>query len=241
MENVEEKNEQQVKVKKDFHPIWIYIVGQVVAIFIASFIMGMLAAQNGVTDFTDITKLQEFSGESTGIASIVVFTILSIVFIIMYRKRIKEGLKALDKKKVIFILVTTLILFVANFIITQILVKLNVPLTNQNAIEGAVDSFTIPMILLTTIFIPFIEEIVFRYSLGSLIKNNVVFVIVSSVLFGFMHCIGSLNLALVLYIFMGAIFSLIYIKTDRNFMSSTIAHIINNSLAIVLSLIFSNL
>ena len=106
-------------------------------------------------------------------------------------------------------------------------------MTNQDQIIDLISSYKILMILLCAILIPFTEEVVFRYSLGSLIKNKVVFVIVSSILFGIMH---GIELATLLYIFIGAIYAIIYIKTDKNIIASTIAHVINNIIGIILIL-----
>ena len=107
-------------------------------------------------------------------------------------------------------------------------------MNNQNAITDLIAGYTIPTVLLVTILLPLAEEIVFRYSLGTLIKNNIAFLIVSSLLFAIFHGIGIVT---IVYILQGLAFGIAYLKSDRNFMASFIVHLLNNIIAVALILI----
>lgn len=221
------KNEVEEKSKKDFHPIWIYIVGQILVGIIAA-ILGVIAGS------VDATASTESIETAASIGFIIENIIVFIIFIIMYLKKVKNDTKRLTKKNIIFIIIASIIGLCLNFAICALFQHFNVALTNQETVENVMNAYAIPTAILTTFLAPFIEEIVFRYSIGTLIKNKVVFVIVSSVLFGIVHGIG---IATLLYILLGAIYSIIYLKNDKNIMSSTIAHIINNAVGTILMII----
>lgn len=80
---------------------------------------------------------------------------------------------------------------------------------------------------------PILEELVFRYALlGSFLKRmkTSYAVILSSLLFGILH--GSLT-NLVIYVFCGIVFSVIYIKT-RSILTSIMAHSFMNGFVMVM-------
>jgi len=219
--------EEKIEEKKDFHPLWIYFTGTIALPIIITMVitiaMVILNPTNGLENVLNISN----------IISLALSFIVAGVFFIMYFKKIKKDIKKITKKQVIFTIIVSIVAVILNEIICQIFEKLSVNMTNQDQIIDLISSYKILMILLCAILIPFTEEVVFRYSLGSLIKNKVVFVIVSSILFGIMH---GIELATLLYIFIGAIYAIIYIKTDKNIIASTIAHVINNIIGIILIL-----
>ena len=81
----------------------------------------------------------------------------------------------------------------------------------------------------------------FRGLLRKIFRNKYVFLIISSLIFGSMHVIPILTnpmqlLYLISYILSGLQFGYIYIKTD-NIFASTVLHIFDNVLALVLMLL----
>ena len=221
--------EEKVQEKKDFHPLWIYFTGTIVLPIIITIaitiFMIIINPANGLEDIVNFSN----------IISLTLSFIISVIFLIMYFKKIRKDIKRLTKKHIIFTIIVSIVAVILNEIICQIFEKLSINMSNQDQVIDLISSYKIPMILLSTILIPFTEEIVFRYSLGSLIKNKVVFVIVSSILFGIMH---GIELATLLYVFIGAVYAIIYIKTDKNIIAPTIAHVINNIIGIILVLFF---
>lgn len=222
-----ETNEEVDKVKKDFHPLWIYLLFQIVVSVILMFVM--IIVETAIVGH-EVENKEDILNIVTLISNFGLF----FVFFIMYFSKIKTETKKLTKKNVKFIILTGITMYVINMIITNILTQNNVAMTNQDSIANLVSAYTIPSFIMAGILMPFVEEVVFRYSLGSLIKNNVVFIIVSSILFGVIHGIG---VATLLYILLGVIFALVYLKTERNFMASFFVHMINNLIGIILMII----
>ena len=107
-------------------------------------------------------------------------------------------------------------------------------MTNQDAITDAINYYKPLMITSIVLFAPVVEEMVFRYSISTLIKNKIAFIVTSSVIFGILHGIG---IATILYALMWVILAICYKKTDQNIVSSTIVHIANNTIGVLMMLI----
>jgi len=111
---------------------------------------------------------------------------------------------------------------------------------NQQAIISAVTSQTGILMIISAVFIgPVIEELIFRKALFGLIKKDSIAIIVSTLVFGFIHVVTEKSFAEaivngVAYFVMGFVFSYIYIKAKRNIMIPIIVHIINNAVSILL-------
>lgn len=234
MENEKLEKVTSLKEKKDFHPIWIYLVAQFVFSILLSIIIGVFLGIKIAITKESPDVISESQDMINSIVFIITNLLLFIVFAIMYFKKTKEDFKRLTKENVKLTIILSVISLIVNIILSVIFERLNISINNQDTINSMLNVLTIPIAILTMFLAPFIEEIVFRYSLGSLIKNNIVFVIVSSILFGVMHGIG---ISTIIYIVIGIFFSIIYIKTNKNIVASTIAHVINNLFAIILMLI----
>ena len=111
---------------------------------------------------------------------------------------------------------------------------------NQQAVISAVTSSTgILMIVSAVIIGPIIEELVFRKAVFGLISNNTVALIVSTLVFGFIHVMSEASVTEAIingssYFVMGFVFSFIYLKSDRNIMIPIAVHILNNAISILL-------
>ena len=212
---------EEKETKKDFKPIVLYFLIQ----FIVAIIVG------GVANVFTANNNSEISNDMvTTIGNIISFSIIFIIFISLYFKKIKYDAKKLTRKNVLFVIIVAILMFVFNLIVTSVFMNLGVSMDNQDSVNTMISNSQIIMSFLVAVAIPFIEEMVFRYSLSTIIKNKVVFVIVSSILFGVIHGIG---IATVLYVVLGAIISIVYLKTDKNVIASSIVHIINNLLSLL--------
>jgi|LSQX01.2.fsa_nt_gb membrane protease YdiL (CAAX protease family) len=113
---------------------------------------------------------------------------------------------------------------------------------NQATIELALRSNGIYFTLISAIlFGPIVEELVFRKSIFSMIKNKWVAIIVSSLLFGLIHVVSesSLNFGLFLYslipyLMMGVAFGWIYSNNQHNVMITTLVHMVYNLVATIM-------
>jgi membrane protease YdiL (CAAX protease family) len=74
-------------------------------------------------------------------------------------------------------------------------------------------TFPVGMIFTQCITAPIAEEVVFRMSTRVLMKNAVLYIVVSSLLFGFIHTVSFFTLDILFYAFMGAMLAGVYLKT----------------------------
>ncbi len=209
-----------MKEQKDYKAIIIYITTQLVVSFVAGIAISAIYGN----------KALDIINNMTGIISFVSLAIIAAIFIAIYHKRIIEDIKRLTKKDIIIILISSIVWIIINFIISNLMQNLNIDMNNQDAVNTALGNSKIFTMLTVVIFAPLVEEIVFRYSLSTIIKNNIMFIMVSSIIFGAFH---ALNIAMILYIAMGVVFSVIYLKTDKNIMASILVHLINNLIAVI--------
>ncbi|MDD2504964.1 MAG: CPBP family intramembrane metalloprotease, partial [Bacilli bacterium] len=98
------------------------------------------------------------------------------------------------------------------------------------------------MMLSSVIIAPFIEEVIFRLGFKKVIKNKVLFILISGLIFGLMHIIPSslslfvLMLQSIIYISLGVVLAYIYEK-EKNIYLVIIPHALNNLLGILAALI----
>lgn len=180
--------------------------------------------------------------------------VFSIVVYLLYRKCLKEDLKDLkeNKNKYIEEFIKLLILFfvikIASALLTSIIdLIFNMNLTeseNQSIIIELMESGPLMMIISTVFFAPIVEEGIFRLSLGKIINNKKVFIIVSGVLFGFMHIFPTdlaVSVALtysITYVAMGIYLAYAYAKTENIWMV-ILLHAANNLLSMLAILFLS--
>ena len=154
--------------------------------------------------------------------------ILFAVFaVFMYRKGLKECVQKLKKKKVLKIIGSVVIGVVAIFALNIIMGAV----TDIFFPEYAVDSNTGAMLDLlkqspiyaffkVLIFAPVAEEILFRESISSCVKNNVLFIFLSAIIYTGMNFVFSSEaltfLDLLIYFLPAVLFSFLYVKNDRN-------------------------
>ena len=132
------------------------------------------------------------------------------------------------------IVIIGIIVVLINELISELFVKLNIAMENQDAVVEMFNSINkIVMFLFIVIIGPIVEEFVTRYSIGTLIKNDKVFIIVSGIIFGILHGVG---LATILYILLGGAFAYFYVKSDKNIVVPIMLHVINNLVSFIMML-----
>jgi hypothetical protein len=92
--------------------------------------------------------------------------------------------------------------------------------------------------LFTCLLGPFVEEIIFRKSFKDVLKSKWSFILISGIVFGVLHVIGSISnlyglLYFIPYSCLGIAFALIYYESN-NIFSSIFAHVMHNSLTVLL-------
>ena len=109
---------------------------------------------------------------------------------------------------------------------------------NQEAIISLTKVDPIMMIITATFFGPIVEEGVFRLSLRKVVNNKYLFIIISGLLFGFIHIFPtdlSLDVALthsIVYVTTGVYFAYVYEETDNIWIPIAV-HSLNNLLSLV--------
>ena len=109
---------------------------------------------------------------------------------------------------------------------------------NEEAVREMIQQLPFYMIFQTIIYAPITEEIIFRKSIRNITNNKYLYIILSGLIFGGMHVIGSANslvdaLYIIPYGALGMAFAALYYKTNNIFSTITI-HSFHNTLTIIL-------
>lgn len=117
---------------------------------------------------------------------------------------------------------------------------------NQEGINQLLNSKYMIFMLLSVLFIPIIEELVFRKSFFGLLNkfdfNKKLILITSSLAFGLIHVIFNLSFGYdelimgIPYVISGLVLGYIYLTSNENIYTVTIVHILNNLIASLLIL-----
>ena len=126
-------------------------------------------------------------------------------------------------------------LFVASMI--SVMITKNTVSVNQETVEALPLYYMLPA---AVIYAPIVEEILFRGVFRRFIKNDILFIIISALIFGLLHTIGESSLLEILvmalpYSTLGAYLAYSYVKTNNIFTSIT-SHAIFNTISSIFSL-----
>lgn len=112
--------------------------------------------------------------------------------------------------------------------------------SNEQAVQGLINSTPYLMLFTAGILAPIAEEITFRKGVSKIFKNKWVYATASGLIFGFLHVMGSSNPLEYLYIIpygsLGFFFALTYYDT-KSIYPSIIMHAIHNCALVLLSII----
>lgn len=184
------------------------------------------------------------------VTNIIIYLIAIVVIVIFMRDELKIDFdKMKDNPKFYLLFSLTALAFVGlAYGINQLSLLLPQESVNQ---QGLVEMFKsnlgIPIIILTIIFAPLIEELVFRKCIFTFTKNSPVIVrfLISSVAFTIVHAISSIGsfeagyffLLCVPYFLDSMLLCAIYYFGKENVYMSFLAHLLNNVLALIFVLI----
>lgn len=174
--------------------------------------------------------------------------ILLLIFI--YRKRFAKDLKDfltniknylktyIDYWALAFGLMT-----ISNFIIVTLFP--NSVATNQENVNAIMTVAPLYMFISAVFFAPFVEETIFRLSIRNIFKNDKLFIVVSGLIFGGLHVIGSYqNLIDLIYIIPysipGFVFAYTLVKSKNIFVPMSL-HLFHNSFTMIMQIILGML
>lgn len=170
--------------------------------------------------------------------------ILSIVIFILYRKYLIEKFKLFLKNFSSYFSIGFkhwfmgfILMITANMFINKIAPGLG---ENEGAVQNLISNYPIQTFFLTTFFAPFLEEMIFRKSLQDCFKNKTLFMIISGLIFGYIHVMASSNpleyLLIIPYGGLGFFFAKSVWETD-NIYSSIVMHMLHNGVLTILSMV----
>ena len=166
--------------------------------------------------------------------------IIILTFIIIYYKDFKNDLKEIKKHDKEYIgssiriwLIGLIIMIISNSIISLIVGDIASNESLNRSIFYSNYLYAIPSMI---ILAPIAEETIFRLSLGKIFNNKYIFMIVSGLVFGYIHVIGSTGLEylyIIPYGALGAAFAYAY-KKYNNIYCSVTTHILHNLVCVII-------
>lgn len=205
-------------MNRDFKPIWIYFIGLFGSITFLAFIFAILG----------------LSADYLNVFQIICEGVIFGIFLVIYRKRLKIDFKRLTKKDIVLIVISSIILIGSNELLSRLFENMKVSMNNQDTLVSLFNNYKIMTSLLIVLFGPLSEEMVFRYSFSTFIKNDIWFLVISSLSFGLIHGVGIVS---ILYILIGFGLGLVYLKTNKNIVASTSIHMLNNLVSVIMMFI----
>ena len=171
------------------------------------------------------------------------YAILILIFILLYHKYLKEKLINFKKNVKEYLeisfknwLIGFLIMIISNLIITSFIKGLG---QNEAGVQNLIQKVPIIAFFITTLFAPFIEEMIFRKCLQDCFNNKYLYMIISGILFGLVHVIGADNtleyLLIIPYGALGFMFAKTINETD-NIYSTILLHMFHNGCLTLLAI-----
>ena len=174
-----------------------------------------------------------------------------ILFLFIYKNEIKEewkdfkkNYKKYFKENIKYWLFALTVMYASNLVIAGINYYVNGNVTtasNEEAIRETLAMAPIYTFISAAIFAPIMEELTFRKSLRNIFNNKIIFIVVSSFIFGGLHVltydVKLLDLLyLIPYCAPGVAFAYILVKTDNIFNTISL-HLIHNTILMTLQVI----
>lgn len=182
--------------------------------------------------YSNITSiiLSTFKVTNTTLVSFVADILFLIGIVFAYRNNLKSDLETLKKDYSIVKIVKTVvawvvIIFIFNILmgaLTEVLFPNLAVDDNTNAITSLSNISTLYTIFKTMIFAVIAEELLFRESIGDVIKNKPIFLIVTALVYSLTNFVfvgfkADFNLMYILMYFLPALlFSAAYVKNKNN-------------------------
>lgn len=152
------------------------------------------------------------------------YLILIAILVVIYHNSLKENWIQFWKEKKNFglILKYTLLLFVGVLVCNAILQYIfHIGVTpNETELLGKFQKYPIWILVTVTLYYPFVEIIVFQKTIRQVIKKPWLFILISSIFFGYFNIAFSkitwnVMIGTLPYLFLNAILAFSYYKTDN--------------------------
>lgn len=177
----------------------------------------------------------------------IVYEIMMIgIIIIILKDEIKKALNDIKKnhmtyfsKYIKYWFIALIIMFASNLVITFI--SKGGMAGNEETIRTMFSQTPVYIFISSVFFAPLLEELVFRQGIRNIFSNNILFIIVSGLVFGGLHVVGNINawydiLYLIPYSTPGFVFAYILTKTDNIFVPMGL-HFLHNGIMMSLQIL----
>lgn len=170
-------------------------------------------------------------------------TIIICIIVWLFYPKLKKDFQDMKKnhmnyysKYLKYWLIAILIMMISNLLIAQF--TQNQVASNEQAVQDLFEISPIYVFFSAVIFAPIVEELVFRQAIRNIIPKNIIFIIVSGLVFGGLHVLGGIEsitelFYLIPYCAPGIAFAYILAKTDNIFVSMGL-HCMHNGILIAL-------
>lgn len=177
--------------------------------------------------------------------------LVAAIFLYAYKNDIKKqwidfkkNYKKYFKENIKYWLFALAIMYASNLVIAIIKYQTTGNIStaeNEEVIRQTLSYAPIYTFIAASFLAPIIEEMTFRFSLRKVFKNDILFVIVSSLIFGGLHVltenVSTLDLLyLIPYCAPGFAFAIILVKT-KNIFSTMSLHLLHNTILMTLQVI----
>ena len=190
-------------------------------------------------------NVDKISSATEVILSLINNIIFLIITVLMYKNDLKREWKIFGKNmsenvdtSIKYWLIGLAVMVVSNIIINFVLGGGQA--TNEKGVQKMIDSAPYIMLIEAGLIAPINEELLFRKAFKSIINNKWLFIIISGIVFGYLHVIGAKSLEQFLFIIpyssLGIAFATAYYKTDTVF-SSIFVHMLHNTILTLLSIL----
>ena len=190
--------------------------------------------------------ITSFNGSINVLLSAYSSCIMAFILFFIYRKSIREEAKHFFKNfwdcfdVGIVSWTIGLVIMVASNILISTLFDAGVA-GNEQTVQSMIASLPWIMIINAGILAPIVEELVFRKSYEHLIKNKIIYIIVSGLIFGLAHVLGNVNtwidwLFIIPYGALGSCFAFSYVKT-KSILTPIMFHMIHNTVLVLISIL----
>lgn len=178
------------------------------------------------------------------IYSISIEVLMIVAIFLIFKKQFKNAFNDLKKNHLKYFqsnfkyyLLGVIIMMISNSLIMMLGGSSS---DNENAVRSQFELAPIYTFISAVILAPIVEESVFRLSFRNIFKNNILFIAISSFIFGSLHLLGMFNhelffLYLTAYCSVGVAFAYIMAKTNNIFVSMGL-HFMHNGLLLSLQL-----
>ncbi len=171
------------------------------------------------------------------------YIFLIIIFFIKDFKYLKEkwldfikNFKKYAKLSLKYWFTGFIIMIISNIIISSLVKGIG---QNENSVQELIKEIPVAAFLLTTIFAPFIEEMVFRKYLKDCTNNKLLYMILSGFIFGFIHTSFETNILELLLIIpygaLGFMFAKTVSETD-NIFPTIMMHMFHNGVLTLIAI-----